>query len=149
MQHDDKNTLHPVVFFSKTMNKAQCNYNMYNCKLLALVGTFRHWRHYQHQAVHKVKAHMDHTNLLFWKNPGDHNRRVAQWHMELMEYDFKLVHISGKKNGHADMLSWHLNYDQGDNNNKNLTVLLAKYWEEKLLTPSVKFARETYCMPGS
>ena len=23
MQHDDKNTLHPVVFFSKTMNEAQ------------------------------------------------------------------------------------------------------------------------------
>ena len=27
MQHNDKNTLHPVAFFFKTMNEAQCNYN--------------------------------------------------------------------------------------------------------------------------
>ena len=65
MQWDNKNTLHPVVFFCKTMNEAQHNYNMYNCELLALVEMFRHWRHYLHQAVHKVKVHIDHANLLF------------------------------------------------------------------------------------
>ena len=98
MQHDDKNTLHPVVFFSKTMNEVQCNYDVYNREFLVLVEMFRHWRHYLHQAAHKVKVHTDHANLLFWKNPGDHNRGVAQWHLELMEYDSKLVHIVGKKN---------------------------------------------------
>src|SRR6266404_4620156 len=51
---------------------------------------FRHWCQYLHQAAHKVKVHTDHANLLFWKNPGDHNRRVARWHTELMEYDFEL-----------------------------------------------------------
>jgi hypothetical protein len=59
------------------MNEAQRNYDVYNCELLGLHEMFRHWRHYLHQAAHKVKVHMDHANLLFWKNPGDHNRRVA------------------------------------------------------------------------
>ena len=68
MQCDDKNVLHPVAFFSKTMNEAQCNYNVYNRELLALIEMFRHWRHYLHQAAHKV-VHTDHTNLLFWKIP--------------------------------------------------------------------------------
>ena len=40
MQRDDKNIAHPVAFFSKTMNKAQCNYNVYNRELLALVEMF-------------------------------------------------------------------------------------------------------------
>ena len=43
MQRDDKKVLHPVAFFSKTMSKAQRNYNVYNHELLALVETFRHW----------------------------------------------------------------------------------------------------------
>ena len=43
MQRDDKKVLHPVAFFSKTMNKAQRNYNVYNHELLALVKMFRHW----------------------------------------------------------------------------------------------------------
>jgi hypothetical protein len=77
MQRDDKNVLHPVAFFSKTMNKAQRNYNVYNQELLGLRETLRTWRPYLHQAKHKVKVHMDHTNLLFWKNPGEHNRRVV------------------------------------------------------------------------
>ena len=129
MQRDDKNVVHPVAFFSKTMNGVQRNYDVYNRKLLALIEMFRHWRHYLHQAVHKVKVHTDHVNLTYWKNPGDHNRRVAHWHAELMEYDFELVHISGKKNGQADTLSRHPDYDQGDDDNKNLVVLPTKLFK--------------------
>jgi hypothetical protein len=77
MQQDEKNILHPVAFFSKTMNEVQRNYDVYNRELLGLRKMFRHWRQYLHQAAHKVKVHTDHTNLLFWKDPGDHNRRVA------------------------------------------------------------------------
>ena len=105
MQKDDSNVLHPVAFFSKTMNQAQRNYDVYNRELLAFVETCRHWRHYLHQPAHTVKVHTDHANLLYWKNPGEHNRRVARWHVELMEYDFTLVHLPGKKNGRTDALS--------------------------------------------
>ena len=40
-----------------------------------------------------------------------------------MEYDFELVHISGAKNGRADALSRHPDYDKGDDDNKKLVVL--------------------------
>ena len=36
MQRDEKNVLHPVAFFSKTMNEAQRNYDVYNKELLGL-----------------------------------------------------------------------------------------------------------------
>jgi hypothetical protein len=129
MQRDGKKVAHPVAFFSKTMNEAQRNYDVYNRELLALLEMFRHWRQYLHQAAHQVLVHTDHANLLFWKNPGDHNRRVARWHAELMDYDFKLVHISGKKNGRADALSRRPDYDQGESDNKQLVVLPPKFFE--------------------
>ena len=129
MQRDDKNAVHPVAFFFKTMNDAQRNYNVYNCELLALIEMFRHWRHYLHQVAHKVKVHTNHANLTYWKNPGDHNRRVARWHAELMEYNFELVHISGKKNGWADTLSRRPDYDQGNDNIKNLVVLPSMFFK--------------------
>ena len=71
-----------------------------------------HWRQYLFQPQHKVCIYTDHANLLFWKNPGEHNRRVVRWHAELMEYDFDLVHIAGAKNGRADALSRRPDYDK-------------------------------------
>jgi hypothetical protein len=45
-----------------------------------------------------------------------------------MEYNFELVHISGKKNRHADALSRCLDHDTGDNDNKQLVVLPPRFF---------------------
>ncbi len=132
MQKDDKNILHPVAYFSKTMNNVQRNYDVYNRELLGLREMFKHWRAYLHGMAHQVKVHMDHANLLFWKNLGDHNRRVVRWHSDLMDYDFQLVHISGKKNRHADALSRCPDYSQGEDDNKQLVVLPPKFFSQVL-----------------
>ncbi len=49
-----------------------------------------------------------------------------------MDYDFQLVHISGKKNGHADALSRCPDYDQGEEDNKQLVVLPPKFFSQVL-----------------
>ena len=36
--------LRPVVFFSKKMSSAQCNYMIYDKELLAIVKSFKTWR---------------------------------------------------------------------------------------------------------
>ena len=43
--------------------------------------------------------------------------------MELSEYDLEIHHIKGTSNGRADALSRRPDYDQGENDNKNITVL--------------------------
>ena len=50
-----------------------------------------------------------------------------------MEYDFKLVHIAGARNGRADALSRHPEYDKGDEDNKKLVVL-----PERFFAPAVQ-----------
>ena len=41
-----------------------------------------------------------------------------------MEYQLELIHIPGKTNSRADMLSRCPDYDQGDKDNKEVVVLL-------------------------
>ena len=60
---------------------------------------------------------------MYWRSPQKISRRVAREVLELSEYDFELRHIKGTANGRADALSWWEGYDQGEHNNKNVTVL--------------------------
>ncbi|KAH6581742.1 hypothetical protein BASA61_008923 [Batrachochytrium salamandrivorans] len=39
------NTLRPVAFYSRQMNNAERNYDIYDKELLAVVESFKHWRH--------------------------------------------------------------------------------------------------------
>jgi len=48
---------------------------------------------------------MDHKNLMFWKSLKKLNGRMARWHEHLQDYDFKIIHITGKINTPADALS--------------------------------------------
>ena len=77
MQRDEKNDLHPIAFFSKSMNEVQRNYNIYNKELLELQEMLRHWCQCLFQPQHKVWIYTKHAILLFWKNPGEHSRRVV------------------------------------------------------------------------
>ncbi len=43
-QYDDESVLHPIVFYSKSMISAECNYHIYDKKLLAIIRCFEHWR---------------------------------------------------------------------------------------------------------
>ena len=44
--------------------------------------------------------------------------------MELSEYNIKLKNIVGRENGRADMLSRQPDYDQGEQDNQDVVVLL-------------------------
>ena len=43
-QYDDKGILHPIAFFSTKHTPAECNYEIYNKELMAIVRAFEHWR---------------------------------------------------------------------------------------------------------
>jgi hypothetical protein len=43
-QYDDDGILHPVAYFSKKHSPAECNYEIYDKELMAIVCTFEEWR---------------------------------------------------------------------------------------------------------
>ncbi len=42
-QCDDEEVLHSIAFYSKNMFSAECNYEIYNKKLLIIIWAFEHW----------------------------------------------------------------------------------------------------------
>jgi hypothetical protein len=90
---------------------------------LAVVKGLRHWRAYLAGSPHKVIVYTDHANLLYWRQPQKISRRIAREVLELSEYDIELRHIPGNTNSRADMLSRRPDYDQGERDNENITVL--------------------------
>ncbi len=42
-QYDNKDVLHSIVFYSKNMSSAECNYKIYDKKLLIIIWAFEHW----------------------------------------------------------------------------------------------------------
>ncbi len=64
-----------------------------------------HWRPYLIWTKQPFIIEMDHENLTYWKAPRKLTGRTARWHEKLQDYNFKIVHISGKTNTPANALS--------------------------------------------
>ena len=122
-QRKPDNKLHPVAYFSATLNKAERNYDIYGLELYAIVQALRHWRWLLAGAKHKVKIYSDHKNLQYWKSPQHINCRIAREVLELSEYDYEIHHVKGKENARADALSRQPDYYQGEEDNKAVVVL--------------------------
>ena len=67
-------------------------------------------------------------NLQYWRDPRKISRRVAREVLELADYDYEIHHLKGKSNGRADALSRRPDYDQGERDNENITMLPQRVW---------------------
>ena len=93
----------PVAYFSRTLNKAECNYCITRKELLAIVASVKHFHAYLYGQKFKVRT--DHgalTWLMKFKHP---EAQVARWIEVLDTYDFVIEHRAGRSHGNADALS--------------------------------------------
>jgi hypothetical protein len=123
LQKKEDGKKHPIAYYSKTLTAAERNYDVYDLELLAMVNALDHWRQYLAGSPHKIIIYSDHQNLLYWKEPHKISRRVAREVLMLSEYNFEICHIKGTANRRADVLSRRPDYDQGQEDNQNVTVL--------------------------
>src|SRR6266481_7921010 len=114
---------HPIGYYLATLIEVEHNYDIYDLELLAIVKALRHWRPLLAGSPHKIKVFSDHMNLQYWRSPQKISRRVAREVLELSEYDIEIHHIKGTANGRADALSRRPDYDHGDKDNQDVTVL--------------------------
>ena len=123
LQRQDNAKQHPVGYYSATLSAVECNYDIYDLELLAIVKALRNWRPLLASSLHKIKIFSNHLNLQYWRDPQKISRRVAREVLELADYDYKIHHLKGKENGRADALSRRPDYDQGEGDNEGVTVL--------------------------
>ena len=124
LQSKEDGKLHPIEYYSSTLNEAERNYNIYDLELLAIVKALEHWHTYLAGSPHKIKVFLDHMNLQYWRQPHKISRRVAREVLTLSEYDIEIHHIKGKANGCVDALSRRPDYNMGEDDNQDITVLL-------------------------
>jgi len=123
LNQDYSDGRHPIRFFSKVLNPAECNYDIYDCELLAIIYMLKQFYYLLLGAHHKFLIQTDHQNLKYFKFPQKITPRQARWHEFLQDYNFKLEHFPGKSNTIADLLSQRKDFEGGVNPNENVTIL--------------------------
>ena len=99
------NLLHSVAFHSRSLNKAEVNYSIYDKELLAIITAFDTWRHHLEGAKFPVQVITVHKNLLYFKKPQHLNQRQIRWSLFLSKFDYRIAYRPGSKGGKPDALS--------------------------------------------
>ena len=69
LQRQPDGTRKPINFMSKTFNRAQRNYDIFDREFLAMIWGLQHSHPLLVGSPHKVIVHMDHNNLWYWRDP--------------------------------------------------------------------------------
>jgi transposase InsO family protein len=104
-QYGDDGILRPVAFFSKKHSVAECNYEIYDKELLAIIRCFEEWRPELEGAASPIKVITDHRNLEYFTTTKLLNRRQARWSEFLSRFDFKIMYRPGKLGAKPDSLT--------------------------------------------
>jgi len=90
-QYDDDNVLHSIVFYSKSMISAECNYHIYDKKLLAIIWCFKYWQLELKDTELSIQMFTDHQTLkIFMKN-----KQLTWWQANylniLLKFNFQII----------------------------------------------------------
>jgi hypothetical protein len=104
-QYDDEGVLHPVAFFSKKHSVTECNYEIYDKELMAIIRCFEEWRPELEGTPSPIRVITDHRNLEYFMTTKLLNRRQARWSEFLSRFNFKIVYRPGKQGAKPDSLT--------------------------------------------
>ncbi len=104
-QYDDEETLHLMIYYSKNLSLAECNYEIYDKKLLAIICVFKHWRSELKLTELLIKMFTDHQALTSLMKDKELSRRKMRWVQKLVDFNFKIMYRSGKQNIKVDALT--------------------------------------------
>jgi len=87
------------------MSDAECNYDIHDKELLAIVQAFHEWKRYTRGNPRPIRVLTDHKNLVTFMTTKELNERQARWIQELSQYNFKIEYRPGKEGGESDALT--------------------------------------------
>ena len=65
-QYDKNGVLHPIAYFSKKHNSAECNYEIYDKELMAIIRAFKEWHSELEGSTYPINVITDHKNLEYF-----------------------------------------------------------------------------------
>ncbi|CAB5107645.1 unnamed protein product [Rhizophagus irregularis] len=102
-QKNEENKEFVIAYASRSLIGAEKNYAITELECLAIFWGIKHFHKFL--AERKFIVITDHSALKGLMNAKVPTGRRVRWVMELQQYDFKVIHRSGKENKNADALS--------------------------------------------
>lgn len=103
-QYDEKGLLRPVAYYSKKNNPAECNYQIYDKELLAIVRCLQEWES-ELRSVQDFTVITDHKNLKYFTTLRRLSERQMRWADFLSKFNFQITYRPGKLSTRPDALS--------------------------------------------
>ena len=85
-----------MAFFSTKHSPAECNYEIYDKELMAIVRAFEHWRAELQSVENPIQVLSDHKNLEYFMTSKLLNCRQARWAEFLSRFNFRITYRPGK-----------------------------------------------------
>ena len=96
-QPDHEGNLQPVAFMSCQHLPAECNYKIYDKKLLTIVWAFEEWRPELESSLQSINVISDHKNLEYIIASKQLSRRQARWSKFLFYFNLKINYKPGSQ----------------------------------------------------
>jgi hypothetical protein len=103
-QYDEENLLRPCAYFSRKNSPAECNYEIHDKELLAIIRCLQEWES-ELSSVPRFKIITDHKNLRYFTTLRRLTERQMRWADILSRFDFTLQYRPGKLGVRPDALS--------------------------------------------
>ena len=102
-QFDNKNVLKSCTYFLKKNSSAECNYKIYNKKLLTVIYYLQKWDTELH-SIKKFTVITDHKNLKYFTQFWKLNKWYVRWLIFLSRYNMTMKYCFESENSHTDIL---------------------------------------------
>ena len=122
----------PIAYRAKTMKLAECNYDVHDNELLAIVQALKEWRRYLKGSGQHFWVLTDHKNLIRFTTTKELTERQIRWSEVLSGFDFKIDYRPGKEGGKPDALT-RRKADMPQEGDERLTQ------KERILLPKEKY----------
>jgi len=87
------------------MKPAECNYDVHDNELLAIVQTLKEWRRYLKGSGQHFSVLTDHPNLIRFTTTKELKGRQIRWSEVLGGFDCKIEYRPGTEGGKPDALT--------------------------------------------
>ena len=101
IQQDDRE--HPISFYSKTLNATERKWDACEQELYAIVTAVKHYKSFLMNNQFEVRT--DNAACTYVLKKPDLSPKLSRWAIQLADYDFTVIHKSGRTNTVADALS--------------------------------------------
>lgn len=104
-QYDDNGVLRPIAYFSSKHSAQECNYEIYDKELLAIIKALEEWRPELQGVTDPFEIITDHKNLEYFTSTKALSQRQVRWSEFLSQFNFRIVYRPGSRAVRPDALS--------------------------------------------